>query len=120
MEKAEKVFSNEINLNELEKYFLDFKTFLDDKFLLGEKYFRGIYAGFSCWSAVGTVLYDSMLETKETSEITIPPEKWDSSFYSALAISNGVIWAETGDVEARKNFWNWYLDTAVPDAWNKI
>ena len=120
LKNSEGIFNNEIDLNELEKYYFDLKTFLDDRFLLGEKYFRGIYAGFSCWAAVGVVLYDSVLETKEDSEINIPPEQWDSSFYSSLAISNGAIWAEVGDIEARKEFWNWYFDEAIPKVWEKI
>ena len=120
LKEAEKVFSGKITLDELEKYYFQLKTYLDDKFLLGEKYFRGIYAGFSCWAAVGTVLYDSLSETEEEGEINIPPEKLDSSFHSALAISNGAIWAEIGDTEARKEFWNWYFDIAIPNVWQEI
>ena len=106
--------------DDLEKAYFDFKTNLDDKFLLGEEFFRGIYAGFSSWSAVGTVLYDSALEINAESEITVSPEEWDSSFYAAMAISNGVTWENIGDVESRKQFWQWYLDSAIPNIWNEI
>jgi hypothetical protein len=117
---ANDAFSNKISLEALEKKYFGFKTHLDDKFLLGEDYFRGIYAGFSVWSAVGTILYDSFLDIKDESEVKIPPEEWDSSFYAAMAISNGVSWDKLGNVKARKDFWIWYFDVAIIKVWNEV
>jgi hypothetical protein len=118
LEKAEMVFANQLTLNELEPDYEKFKTVLDNLLPENENNFVPIYAGFACWAAVAAVLYDGILETPARSEFEVPPEAWDSSFYSSLAFSGGAVWEENVDNKARAGFWIWYLDVAVPEIWN--
>jgi hypothetical protein len=118
LEKAERVFVNQIDLNELENYYENFKTDLDNIEPEDENNFVPIYAGFACWTAVATVLYDSVWETTAESELDVNPDDWDSSYYSSIAFSGGAVWEENVNNKARTDFWNWYLDIAVPDIWN--
>lgn len=40
-------------------------------------------------------------------------EGWSSGFYASMTYSNGNPFNGTGDIELRKEFWNWYLDTVL-------
>lgn len=83
-----------------------------------EKDHRPAYAGFSCVSALSTVLYDDQFDLEAKSELDIEPDQWDSAFYSSLAIAGGAVWENdiVLDNKARREFWEWYLDIAIPNA----
>jgi len=53
----------------MEKLLAECKTALDNKFLLGEDYFRGVYAGFAMWAAARNVAYAIRSTMK-------PPLRW--------------------------------------------
>ena len=93
------------------------KADLDGKFLLGEASFRAVYAGFSCWATAGEVVSpaDDGLSSA-ISELDLSPEDWDACFFASLAVSGGATWDRIGDPEARREFWRWYLEEAVPRA----
>ena len=77
-----------------------------------------IYASFACKAAVDTVLYDSDFESLGVSEKILSPEDWDASFYASIAHCGAATWEETGDNDKRKKFWVWYLNEAIPYAWD--
>ena len=54
----------------------------------------------------------------EVGEKTLQPDEWGAEFYSSLAHSGSAVWEEKGGADARSKFWLWYLDKAVPHAWN--
>jgi hypothetical protein len=77
-----------------------------------------IYASFACNAAANTVLYDSDFESLGVSEKIAAPEDWDASFYSSIAHCGAATWEEKGDNNKRKKFWVWYLNKAIPYAWD--
>jgi hypothetical protein len=39
-------------------------------------------------------------------------ENWEADFYASMAYSGGNPFVEAGDIDKRKEFWGWYLETA--------
>ena len=50
----------------------------------------------------------------------IDPYDFDASFFAAFAIADGPIWEEGSNADKRHAFWEWWLNEAVPDAWNAV
>jgi len=72
----------------IEKLLAECKTALDNKFLLGEDYFQGVYAGFAMWAAARNVAYGNEIDDEASSEMDLEPEEWDASFFCL----NGLGW----------------------------
>jgi Immunity protein Imm5 len=97
--------------------FANVKTYLDNKFLLGQKYFSGIYAGFAAWAVARNILFwDHAKAVRGNTDLDISPEDWDPCFFASLAVTGGAIWENIGKSDTRREFWYWYLTTAVPEA----
>lgn len=45
---------------------------------------------------------------------------WDVSYFAAIAYANGGLSNQSSDIEKRREFWQWYLQEAVPDAYCSI
>ncbi len=45
-------------------------------------------------------------------------EEWDTHFYASIVYAEGAPWEESSNPERRKEFWEWYLNEAVPKAWD--
>jgi hypothetical protein len=97
---------------------LEVKTYLDNKLLLGQEYFPAVYAGFASWAVARDVLLSrsSSEPMPGESEFQIPPDEWDPCFFASLAITGGATWEGVGTPDVRRDFWDWYLATAVPEA----
>jgi hypothetical protein len=97
------------------------KTYLDNKFADGEDSFQAIYAGFACWAAARTVLLDPEPRTGVTSEREFDAEEWDASFLASLAYSGGATWeVDAGDLRKRREYWMWFITSAVPEARGRL
>lgn len=94
----------------------ELQTYLDGKFLLGEDHFPAIYAGFAAWASIRDAAewHRPRSARAAATELDIPPDEWDSCFYSSLAASGGATWDGDGDTARRRAFWEWYAATAVP------
>lgn len=111
----------ELQLLEGERVIVDarlgsLRTFLDEKFLIGDEAFKPIYGGFACWAAAKAVATGRRLWADAPSEMDIEPVEWDAPFLASLAISGGAVWEGIGDTERRRRFWEWVLNEAVPQA----
>jgi hypothetical protein len=96
---------------------MDVKTYLDNKLLLGRDYFPAVLAGFAAWAVARDIVSGSPLRSVSSeSELKIPPDEWDPCFFASLAITGGAIWEGIEEPDKRHRFWNWYLTTAVPEA----
>jgi len=42
----------------------------------------------------------------------------DSSFFAAAAYAGGAVWDSDSDSLKRREFWEWWLNEAVPMAWD--
>lgn len=97
------------------------KTYLDDKFVLGDGVFPAIYAGFSCWAAARGVIIGLEAHDTAKSELELEPESWHASYLASLALTGGAVWEEAGsNPSIRREFWLWYLSDAVSDACSKV
>ena len=97
--------------------FVKVKTYLDDKFLLGREYFPAIYAGFAAWSVARHILFwDHAKAVRGDTELDIDPDDWDAYFYASAAVTGGATWENIGQPDMRREFWSWYLTTAVPES----
>lgn len=81
-------------------------------------YIKAVYAGLSCVAAANTSLYDDDLETIGLNEKAADPQDWEASFLSSLACCGGAVWEDEGDNQKRREFWSWYLNQAIPFAWD--
>ena len=95
-----------------------YRTHVDDVLFLGEAYHPAAYAGFSCFAAVAQLLYDDVPEFMAGGELEVDPQEWGAEFLASLAYCGGAVWENIGSPECRREFWLWYLDEAVPSAFN--
>lgn len=70
------------------------------------------------WVAVG----DELLSTEQgmsEEDLSDPedPDLWDPAFFAAGAWAGGMPWTPSFSATAYRDFWQWYLDDAVPRAW---
>lgn len=87
---------------------------VQDVLFTGPELHPTAYAGFSCSAAVAQLLYDLVPEPSERGEVEVDPQDWGAEFFSSLAYCGGAVWDGIGTPEARKEFWQWYLVSAVP------
>jgi hypothetical protein len=78
------------------------------------------YVGFAAINAVVVALFDE--ETEELDDDgnvildqDLDPFTWDTSFYAAAAYSENE--PEENKIQKRREFWLWYLNDAVPLAY---
>lgn len=99
------------------KELMKIKTHLENKLLLGREYFPAVYAGFASWAVTRDVLsWDYPRATQGDTELEISPDGWDPCFLASIAITGGATWEGIGRSDIRREFWSWYLTTAVPEA----
>ena len=88
---------------------------------LDEKYQNVHGAGFSAVQALTTSLRDEIFDPLEINlELTdadIDPDEMDASFFASVAFAKGPVWDPDSDSLKRKEFWEWWIKEAVPNAW---
>jgi hypothetical protein len=88
------------------------------------EHFASIYVGFAAANTVTTALNDERFHPLNIEDHLLDddldPYQWDASFYAAGAYAGGFTWEEGSSVVRRREFWEWYLDEAVPLAWNSV
>jgi hypothetical protein len=81
-------------------------------------------AGFAALQALTVALQDEQFDgseiTLDTKDQDIDPETLDASFFAASAFAHGTIWEEESSSPKRREFWEWWLNEAVPSAWNAV
>lgn len=92
------------------------RSHLDGHFLLGERYFAAIYAGFAAWALARDVVTPNPLTARSGSELHLPPDRWEPAFLASLAEAGGATWEAVGDNERRRAYWEWYVRVATPQA----
>ncbi|HEX9032772.1 MAG TPA: Imm5 family immunity protein [Streptosporangiaceae bacterium] len=90
------------------------RGYLDDKYSLGEKAFTAIYAGFACWAVARDIAAGQRRNAEPVSEIELEPDDWEPCFFAPLATAGGALWEADVDNRARREFWHWFLASAVP------
>ncbi|MEG4577124.1 Imm5 family immunity protein [Microcoleus sp. N3A4] len=115
---AEKYLVGELESEKLERKKSLFYSQAEDLMDNGPQYFVAAYAGFACISAVNATLYDLDFDTVGLPEIETEPDFWTACFHASLAYCGGATWEKgVGDDLKRREFWEWFLDDAVPALW---
>ena len=119
MELVERFFKNEVEEKELARIRSYFNTLAEHLMLKGEEYFTAGYAGFACVSAANNALYGFFeLDFAGKPEIETDPDLWTAAFLASIAYCGGATWEKgVGDDLKRREFWEWFLDEAVPSLW---
>lgn len=86
-----------------------------------QAYLAGRAVAGTGWVAVG----DELLAADEGAseeELADPedPDLWDPAFFAAGAWAGGMPWTPSFSATAYRDFWQWYLDEAVPRAWRAV
>jgi immunity protein Imm5 of predicted polymorphic toxin system len=88
-------------------------TKLDD--VLGTGAFTPAYAGFACLAtarhAVAGEIHD---QPAERGELDVPPTEWTPCYLASIAVAGGATWEPDTDAAARRAYWRWYTEQAVP------
>ncbi|MET3131330.1 hypothetical protein AAKU55_001592 [Oxalobacteraceae bacterium GrIS 1.11] len=115
--KGHFAISGKYDLTSLEKENGNFHTDVIDLQEHGDVAFIPVYAGMACFSAINTILYDTNFEVIGTYEKETSPDDWDAGYYASLAASGSAVWENKNGNMERLIYWRWYLETAIPQAW---
>jgi hypothetical protein len=77
----------------------------------------GVAAGEAAQRLVFTTVYDEEIEQPELLDEDLDPTDWDCAFWGACAWSGAIPGQADWNHEAYKEYWLWYLDAAIPEAW---
>lgn len=97
-----------------------YHTQVIDLFGHGEAAFVPVYAGMTVFAAINTILYDTNFDVVGENEKSVFPDDWDVGYYGALALSGSAVWEEKGGDANRRSYWRWYLESAIPWAWDVL
>jgi hypothetical protein len=98
----------------------DFWAVLDNYMCDDNDYGASIYVGHSSINAVMVALNDEDLGEEDYINIydeDLDPYTWDTAFYASLAYSENKQYDEGTKIQKRRDFWLWYLNNAVPLAY---
>lgn len=103
-------------LAELQNVAENLNVEVDNVIYAGESHFRASYAGSATVAAAQTVVRDEILDESVSGEKILAVQHWGSAFWASCAFAGGAVWEDDIDTddEARRRFWLWYLDTAIP------
>ena len=120
---ADKYLRAEISREELLEDAYEFRGELDNTVFIQND--RALLAGRASVCAPYVAAMDELLEPDDgcsLQELYDPqdPDLWDCAFWAAGAFAGGMPWTSKFDKQQYCEFWMWYLDVAVPNAWNAV
>jgi hypothetical protein len=74
-----------------------------------------ICVGYAAVRTMGVALKDEWMDGDET--LDEDRDDWDAGFFACAAFS-GAPWGTNSDPRRRLQFWEWYIDDAVPQAYS--
>ncbi|WP_197337258.1 Imm5 family immunity protein [Ralstonia solanacearum] len=120
LERGTAALSGKYALEKLKKENGELHTKVIDLFEHGEVAFVAAYSGMATFAAINTILYDTNFDLVGGDEKGVPPDDWDASYYGSLAVSGSAVWEGKGGIESRADYWRWYLEGAIPQAWDVV
>jgi hypothetical protein len=87
-----------------------------------ESRYRGVYAGHAACGALRVAIDDEPvgLADQGLDQYDLDAEEQDTAFLASLAFGGGDEGEAAYRPELRRDFWQWYLDEAVPAAWRSV
>ena len=85
------------------------------------KYYT-IYAAFAAVGSLNVALHDEEFDPEEIDENLSDRDldDWDPAFYAACAYAGSFPWGDSPDPSKPQEFWEWYLQMAIPQAWDSV
>src|ERR1019366_29473 len=81
-----------------------------------------VAVGYAAAQSVTTALSDERFDPAAldtvVSDQDLDPYQWDASFYASVAYAGSAPWEEKPHTNRRREFWTWFLEVAVPAAWD--
>ena len=74
-------------------------------------------AGEAATRGVYVAMHDEDADQAELLDDDLDASDWDCAFWGACAWSGGIPRLEGWNQHAYKEYWLWYLDEAIPEAW---
>jgi hypothetical protein len=98
-------------------------AYLDELAVTPFGFTQAFLAGFAAVKALSEVLGGDQFQNVSINEITtdqgLDPWSSDTAAQAASAYS-GPVWIANSDISLRKVFWEWWLDVAIPIAWQFV
>jgi hypothetical protein len=66
---------------------------------------------------LGSRTFDPYAIEPTTQDEELDSDRWDSAYFAAAAYTGGLLGDPQSSTSKRKEFWQWYLTDAVPEAW---
>jgi hypothetical protein len=92
-----------------------------EKMLYEGEHLIELNVGFAAANVVTTALNDERFDPQQIEadvmDDDLDPYEWDASLYASAAAAGGFTWETGSDATRRREFWQWYLNEAVPGAW---
>jgi Immunity protein Imm5 len=111
---AERRLNREISEAEADDLADRFRVYADGLAYRKQISQRALAAGEAARLVLAAVDLDDYAEhPPDAEDEDIDPDNWEAAYVAAIAAAG----YPDEDVEARREFWRWYLDEAVPAAW---
>jgi hypothetical protein len=120
LEMCFKYLSNRSVAQEIDKRRRELTEHLQDlEFEEGQ--ISALFAAESVLAAATLVLgsrtFDPYAIEPTTQDVELDSDRWDSAYFAAAAYAGGLLGDPQSSASKRKEFWQWYLTDAVPEAW---
>lgn len=97
-----------------------FWTVLDNYLLKDGSIGHAVCVGFASINALYVALNDEDLGEEGEEDLLdqdLDPYTWDTAYFASLAYSENEMYDEETKIQKRREFWVWYIDKAVPLAY---
>jgi hypothetical protein len=118
IDEAEKYINGNSDFEAIQKQIGRFPTDLEN-LNCEEKYQNAVSVGFASLRAASIALHDErfiILGKDNALDDDYDPFSWDASYFAALTYSGSGPW-DNSNVAKRQEFWLWYIDKAIPEAY---
>jgi hypothetical protein len=120
LQSTQSYLQGEIDESELRAHIGSLWTALDNLMYEGD-FLIEINAGYAAASAASTAISDDKYDEANIDDSTLDedldPYEWDAGYFASIAYAGGPPGADSSDSDKRREFWSWYLNNAVPNAW---
>jgi hypothetical protein len=121
MKAAEDYLSNDIDFETARTIARRCYTNLENFFPPKSIYYT-IYAAYAAAGSLNVALHDEEFDPHEIDENLSDGDldTWDPAFHAAGAYAGDFPWGDSPNPPKQREFWEWYLQVAVPQVWNAV
>lgn len=116
---AQKALENKVEKESAKKTAYNYWSEVDSLEAETENQLRAASVGYASINVVYVAVRDEIFNENMEDDFDEDPFIWDTSFHSFLAYT-GFGGENPEGIEKNREFWRWYLDEAVPEAYQSI